>query len=115
MCAQGGSGRKAWEEGREEILRAAPARIPPDKLDLLLASGQGKHLPFHPLSRHVLSPYSGPDEAGRQVRRGPWKFTVHWRRQMNQTIIIMSICISFLHCSLDNFFGIFSYFSLVNS
>ena len=40
------------------------------------------------------------------------KFTVHWRRQMNQAIIIMSICISFLHGSLDNFFGIFSYFSL---
>ena len=85
MCAQGGSGRKAWEEGREEILRAAPARIPPDKLDLLLASGQGKHLPFHPLSRHVLSPYSGPDEAGRQVRRS-WEASETWSLEVHSPL-----------------------------
>lgn len=43
----------------------------------ILPQGLGKHVLFHPLSKHLLSPYFGPEEAGRQGRQGPCLQEVH--------------------------------------
>lgn len=71
--------RKASEEVAEEILRAECSEPQPEFLltNQILPQGLGKHVLFHPLSKHLLSPYFGPEEAGRQGRQGPCLQEVH--------------------------------------